>query len=68
MRLVLLVDFSCRGEFIDGDKRFFGRKAIFPASMPGLSEERRKRREKGSGEKDKLRLGVFVSIPYAKHS
>ena len=29
MRLVLLVSFLCRGEFINGDKGFLGRKAIF---------------------------------------
>lgn len=49
MRLALLVGFSCRGEFIDGDKRFFGREAIFRPAMHGLSEE--------GGEEARKRVG-----------
>ncbi len=45
MRLALLVGFSCRGEFIDGDKRFFGREAIFRPPCMAC------RRRGGGGEK-----------------
>lgn len=36
MKLVLLVSFLCRGEFIDDDKRFFGRIGDFPGGHAWL--------------------------------
>ena len=50
MRLVLLV-MACRGEFIDDEERFFGRRRFFLAAMPDLSVVRRRRKEgKGKGQ------------------